>query len=68
MKWINECDLKTNKNGMSRNMTSSNENKKTDFDYFLSGLSILVVIILLILAFPVGLLIAAFLGMLKRLF
>ncbi len=49
-------------------MTSSNENKKTDFDYFLSGLSILVVIILLILAFPVGLLIAAFLGMLKRLF
>ena len=48
-------------------MTSGSE-KKTDFDYFLSGLSVLVVIILLILAFPVGLLIAAFLGMLKRLF
>ena len=48
-------------------MTSGTE-KKTDFDYFLSGLSVMVVIILLILAFPVGLLIAAILGMLKRLF
>lgn len=48
-------------------MTSGTE-KKTDFDYFLSGLSVLVVIILLVLAFPVGLLIVGFFGMLKRLF
>ena len=49
-------------------MTSSTENKKNDFEHFLSGLSILVVIILLVLAFPVGLFIAAYLGLLKRLF
>ena len=47
---------------------ASNSENKTDFEFFLSGLGVLAVIILLILAFPVGLLIAAFLGMLRRLF
>lgn len=47
---------------------SSQFEEKSDFGYFLDGLSILMVIILIVLALPIGLFVAAYLGLLKRLF
>ena len=47
---------------------SSQFEEKSDFDYFLDGLSILMVIILIVLALPIGLFVAAYLGLLKQLF
>ena len=47
---------------------SPNTENNSDIENFLNGLCIIVVIILIILAFPIGLFIAAYLDFLKRMF
>ena len=47
---------------------SAKAGEQSEFEQFLSGLCIITVIVLIILALPIGLFVAAYLGRLKRLF
>ena len=44
------------------------DQKQIDFDCFLTGLCVIAVILLIILALPIGIFAAVYLGFLKRIF
>ena len=47
---------------------ATKEQEHSDYNYFLSGLCVIAVILLIILALPIGIFAAIYLGFLKRLF